>query len=125
MSWKQSNKMPTIETKIANNIVKSEWMKPLKSAELVECFATLGGYLDKADTPLSVLFDVENVISIPSQAPFLFLRAGITKNPKLDRMAVIGTDPIAQILAQMAVKMTSQNILFFASEADALKYLAD
>jgi len=115
--------MPTEQTYLQENVIRTVWTAPLKSEELSDCFTQLAKWLDSATHTTHILFDISGAGSIPTQAPFLFIRAEITKRPNMGRIAVVGTNPIAQILAQMAVKMTSQHILFFATEADAMAYL--
>ena len=115
--------MPIQIQRTTNEIVSTVWTSPLRSEDVSACFGELERQIEEADSTIHVLFDITNAGNIPAQAPFLFFRSGMTKHPNLGRMAVIGTNPLAQILGQMAVNMTGQNILFFATEADAINYL--
>lgn len=115
--------MPTLEDWLEENIISTIWTAPLKSSELSLCFARLAEYVENADHVVHILFDIIEAGGIPAQAPLLFIRARIVTKPDPGSMAVIGTNPLAQILTQTAVTMTGQNILFFATKTEALEYL--
>lgn len=115
--------MPTMVQWLDEQIVTTVWTSPLTSSELSLCFAELTKQVQSKEEVVHVLFDITNAKSIPAQAPMHFIRSQIATQPNLGSMAVIGTSAIGQILAQTAVKMTGQNILFFADEHEALEYL--
>ncbi len=115
--------MPTQESWIGETIVQTVWHSPLKADELTCCFANLLQFIDESDKVIHVLFDITQAKQIPGQAPMLFIRSKITSRPNLGRMAVVGVNPLAQIFAQMAVKVTGRKIEFFRTRKDALAYL--
>jgi hypothetical protein len=115
--------MPTQEEWLDKQILSTVWTAPLISSELSLCFAELVKQIQTSQEVVHILFDITMSGGIPAQAPMHFIRSQIAMQTNLGSMAVIGTNPIAQILAQTAVKMTGQNILFFDSEKDALDYL--
>lgn len=115
--------MPTIEQWLDEQIITTIWTKPLTSSELSMCFTKLAQEIQSKDVVVHILFDITHSGNIPAQAPMHFIRSQITNQSNLGSIAVIGTNPIGQILAQTAVKMTGQNILFFADEHEALDYL--
>ena len=117
--------MPASVSKRENNIISSVWDEPLKSDELSECFENLNHHMDEGEGVTHLLFDIRNAGNIPAQAPFLFIRSQIIKHGKLGRIATIGTNPVAKVLAQMAVKMASNKIHFFDTEEQALEYLKE
>lgn len=115
--------MPATQQWIGDSIISTIWESPLKSSDLSACFAEMKQSIADSDQIVHVLFDVTNAGTIPAQAPMLFIRSQLTNEPNLGSMAVIGTNPLAQILAQTAIKLTGQNIIFFATEKDAVDYL--
>jgi|GEM_PF-5994864 len=115
--------MPIDKMHIDATIVKAVWKAPLKSDELADCFQNMANFLDEADETVNLLFDIREAGMIPAQAPFLFIRAEVVKKPNLGRIAVVGKNPVAEVLARMAIRMTQHEILFFADEAEALNYL--
>lgn len=115
--------MPTIEQWIGDKILSTAWQAPLTSSELSLCFAALTKQIQSSENVVHILFDITDAGSIPAQAPMHFIRSQIASQGNLGSMAVIGTNPIGQILAQTAIKMTGQNILFFSTEKEALDYL--
>jgi hypothetical protein len=117
--------MPTFEKPLDSEIAETIWTSPLKSHELSLCFATLAKQIAESENVVHLLFDIRGAGAIPTQAPMLFIRSGIASQPNLGSIVVIGTSPVAQILAQIAVKMTGKNILFFATEAEVMAYLQD
>jgi hypothetical protein len=119
----QDRKMPTNEQWINQNVLSTTWIAPLTSTEVKECFAELANLVQNTQHEVHILFDIKKAGFIPVQAPMHFIRCHISTLSNLGSIAVIGTDPIAQILAQSAVKVTSHNIVFFSNSNQALDYL--
>lgn len=115
--------MATQEKWINNQIILTTWKKHLTPEDLNKCFGILSRAVHETGHTVHILFDISSVERIPSQAPILFIRANIAAAPNLGRIAVIGINPFAQILAQIAVKMTTHDIKFFATEGEAMAYL--
>jgi len=115
--------MPTTEQWLEDNIIFTVWTAPLTSSQLSVCFSELVRQIQSKDAVVHVLFDITKAGSIPAQAPMHFIRSQLASQANLGSMAVIGTNAIGQILAQTAIKMTGQNILFFGDEREALDYL--
>lgn len=115
--------MPTTEKWIDEQVLSTVWTAPLKSSEVSQCFAELTQQMESSEQIVHLLFDIEQAGSIPAQAPMHFIKSQIATKANLGSIAVKGTNPVAQIFAQMAVKMTGQNILFFSDDAQALEYL--
>ena len=115
--------MSTTEKWIDEEILSTTWINPLTKSEVAACFQELSSQISSSENMVHVLFNIENSGSIPSQAPFDFIKAQLATLPKMGNIAVVGLSPIAQILAQMATRMTGQTIVFFKDESEALAYL--
>lgn len=115
--------MPIDRIHLEATIVKAVWKAPLRSEELTDCFGNMASFLDETDETVNIIFDIREAGMIPAQAPFLFIRAEIVKKPNLGRIAVVGKNPVAEVLAHMATRMTQHTIEFFVDEAGALNYL--
>ncbi len=115
--------MPVSERWIKNQVVSITWTAPLTSGEVSYCFVQLARKVQVAEQMVHILFDITDAGSIPTQAPMHFIKSQIALQPQLGSIAVVGINPIAQILAQMAAKMTGQTIVFFDDTSAALDYI--
>ena len=117
--------MPTHEDWLEDAILQTTWTLPLTSDDLLHCFIALAEKIDKAETPIHVLFDINNAGSISVEAPLLAIRSRFMTKANTGRIAVIGTHTIPQMLADVATKVTKKEIRFFRDRETALNYLHD
>ena len=116
--------MPTHEAWITDApIIETIWEAPLTSAELKACFKNLAELLDERTETTHILFDLDNAGHVPADAPVSAISSGFLKKDHLDRVAVIGMDIVPQILAQVAMSVSQQDIKFFPLRQSALDYL--
>ena len=115
--------MPTREYWIEPSVLGTSWTQPLSAAELATCFQTLTAMIDSKKHDVAVLFDIREAKTIPAQAPVLAIRSRFLTRANTGKIAVVSTDVIAQILAEVASSVTRREILFFPLYETALDYL--
>lgn len=115
--------MPTTEVWQEAGIIAVQWQRPLTAPELRKCFHNLKTLIGTSQQTTHVLFDIRDAGSIPAEAPVLAIRSKFLTAPTLGKIAVISTDVIAQILANVAAKVSKRDILFFPLHDAAVSYL--
>ena len=117
--------MPTEEKWLETGILSTTWIAPLTSRELELCFSQLAEMLEASEDTIHVLFDLSDGPGVPSNAPIIAIRSKFLVNPHAGRVAVVGMHPFPRVLARIASRATSKDILFFNSRAGAIKYLKE
>lgn len=115
--------MTTKITWLNDSIISIVWESPLTSEELKTCFNDLTEQIQTKDHFVDCLFDVTQAGNIPASAPIYATKSGFMSAENTGRIAVIGTDVIAKLLAQTAIKLTGMPIEFFPNAPAAIKYL--
>ena len=115
--------MPTQETWLDDDIYATIWQVPLTVDDLRLCFMNITEAMTHHQKPPNVLFDLTESSAIPFNAPYVALKSGFMTHHNADRVAVVGMNLRAQMLADIVVKVTKRDILFFASQAEAVDYL--
>lgn len=115
--------MPTQEFWAEDNILTTAWQHPVSAEELATCFNHLATMIGAKPAAVKVLFDLRQARYIPAKAPLLAIQSGFLSQANTESVAVISTDVIAEILANVASRVTHHTIYFFADEERALAYL--
>lgn len=115
--------MPTYESRIHTGVIVTQWIEPLTTEELDVCFRHLKAMLDTTSSPTHILFDLQEAGSVPHQAPLLAIRSKFLTSNQLDKVAVVSTDIITQILSKTASRVTKHEILFFPTYEAATDFL--
>jgi hypothetical protein len=115
----------TEEIWLEDNIILTIWKKPLSADELRACFDRLARMLGQAQATTHLLFDLSEAGSVPSQAPVLALNSHFLTQEHTGKIAVVGMNIVAQILAQVATSVSKKDINFFPLYNSALAYLKD
>lgn len=111
---------------LRDEIICIEWVVPLDGTQLHDCFFQLAAMLDACfPTTVHTLFDIQHAGFIPMDAPLLAVRSRFLTKQNMGKVAVLGTIPIAQSMAQIASRFTGKPIHFFKSEHEALRYLLE
>jgi hypothetical protein len=117
--------MPTHEDWLEDEIVQTVWTHPLTSDDLLHCFLGLAEKIDKARQSIHVLFEITDSGSMPIDAPVLAIRSRFMVKSNTGRIAVVGTNILSKMLADVAARVTKKEIRFFSDRETALKYLRD
>jgi hypothetical protein len=117
--------MATEESWIQENIILTTWTKPLTAEQLRACFNNLAQMTAEADTTAHILFDLTDAGSVPAQAPVLALGSNFLTQEHTGKVAVVGMNIVAQILAQVATSVSKKDINFFPIYKSALAYLQE
>ena len=117
--------MPTQEVWLDDTILTTKWVHRLTADEVDASFAALRTMLDSAGHRVHLLFDLRESGMVPAQAPVLAIRSKFLESATLDKVVVVSTDVIAQILAKTASTVTMREILFFPLYDVAVCYLRE
>lgn len=117
--------MPTAESWLEANIILTTWTNPLTADELKVCFNNLAQLIAKAERTTHILFDLSDAGSVPAQAPVLALGSHFLSKRNTGKVAMVGMNIVAQILAQVATSVSKKDINFFPLYNSALAYLRD
>ena len=117
--------MPTHEEWLSPSIFVTKWESPLSSEELRLAFGAIYDALEESENGAHVMFDLTQSGMIPFNAPYLALKSGFMTHPHAGRVAVVGMNIRAEILADIVVKVTRRDILFFPTYDKAREYLQD
>ena len=117
--------MPVNLQQLGNSILQATWTAPLSSDDLLQCFLDLAAQIDDADQVVHVLFDITDAASIPVDAPVLAIRSKFLMKARAGRIAVIGTNSLPKILADVASRVTNKEIEFFPDRTMAVNYLQE
>lgn len=117
--------MPTREEWITQDIFMTEWHAPLDGEELRGSFDAIRSALEEKTTTVHILFDLTQAGAIPLNSPYIALRSKFMVHERIGKVAVVGMDIRAEILADMVVKVTHRDIVFFSTYNQAMEYLND
>ncbi len=115
--------MPTSENWLNDSIIQSVWEDSSTSEEVQTCFDTLAAWLEEAEQPTHILFNIQKSSSIPTNAPMLAVHSGFLNKPNTGKVVVVGMQVLAQIMARVAASVSRKNITFFPDMESALSYL--
>lgn len=114
--------MSTKEVWLKNNIILVTWTTPLTLTEVSISFNNLADMLNTTDERTNILFDIISAGAIPAQTPILAIKSKFLINKSVGKIAVVSEDPVAEILAGIATKVTKKEIKFFENRTMAFHY---
>ncbi len=117
--------MPTQERWLEDNIAATVWISPVRASDLEQCFHALATMIASKDHAVHILFDIADGGHVPASAPILAIRSGLLAKPNTGKVAVVGMDTLAQILAQVATSVSGKEIVFFPFDRSALDWLRE
>lgn len=115
--------MPTHIVHISDNIIEVTWIQPISESDLEFCFCSLQKLISGVNQNVHVLFDLRQAGRVPIQAPRLAIHSHFLVAQQLDKVVVVSTDVVTQVLAQIASRLSRHDIDCFSDYEDALNHL--
>lgn len=115
--------MPTEQSWYNGSTYITTWSGDLSNEDMRNCFNDIRLILEAQEEPINVLFDLMEVKGIPFSAPTTALSSGAMSHRNLKKIAVVGMNMRAQILADIVARVTRRPITFFETHKEAVEYL--
>ncbi len=116
--------MPTEESWIGEQIIKTRWLQPLTADDLSHCFNSLTATVEAKPHLVHLLFDLSDAGRIPARAPIIAIQSGLFSAKNTGNIAVASLDTAAELLASVAARRMRHPIYFYKTPEDALAFLA-
>jgi hypothetical protein len=115
-----------VEPLEGKNALKMIWQRQVIEQDVREAFQVINTCLNEADGQMWVMVDLLSNPNFPLGATIQGALCGPYRNPKLREWLIIGSNPLARVIARTLAGVTGKsNVRWFDTEADGLAYLED
>ena len=115
--------MPTRQEWLEEGIYLSRWTRPVNIDDLRLSFQTITRVIGEQPPPVHLIFDLVDSGALPSNTPYVALKSGFMTHANIGKVLVIGNNVRAQMLADMVMKVTQREIIFFDTYKEAMAFL--
>lgn len=114
--------MPTREEWLEDNVFLSRWTGTLTNEDLRVGFSNIARVLNEQHHTIHVLFDLVECQEMPFNAPYLALKSGFMTHHHIGKVAIVGSNVRARILADIVEKVTQRAFTFCEDYKVAMDY---